>query len=320
MASPFEVLLDTVRDKGLEAAFRTFYGIYRGIVMRNDDPEERHRIQITCPEVGHDPKKALDVWVSPATDVTGERMGWFNPPLVGSFVRVVFDHGDPSKPKAYFGGWFTEPNTKSPVPSAFGYVDGKPQKRGFRSRAGHQLLFNDAPGEEKVSLTWHKIADGDPAKDDPDKVAKDIAAGDDVATLYFDEKGIQLRASDGSMLSFNVETSEIMIQSKQGYLFTMTSDGVMMSAGDPADYIKLDGAGSIDLVASKNVNINAPNINLKGAGVFLTDLAAFSPLIAEIVLPWLASHIHTATGATAPTTPPTVPPPPAGKSQVVKIK
>jgi len=318
-----EELREAVIAYGIEDVLRVYYSTYRALVMRNDDPKERGRIQISCPQVGHDEKTAVDVWVSPMVDVTGDRFGWFNPPLVGSVVRVFFDNGDPSAPKGYVGGWFSDSDKASPVPKELGYVDGKPQKRGFRSRAGHLLMFDDTAGDEKVRLVWHKIADGDEAKTDPDKVAQEIAAGDKFSMLSFDEKSIQLRDADGALITINTEKKEILLQDASGGYVALGPSGIsMVDAASPASSISLDAAGNVNIIASKNVNINAPNINLKGGGVFLGDTAALGVAIADMLLPWLAAHVHNivvpVTGT--PVSPPVAPPPPTMASRSVKVR
>jgi len=318
-----EDLRESVANFGLEDTFRAYYSSYRSIVMDNEDPEERGRIKITCPEAGHSELLPLDKWVSSAVDVTGDRFGWFNPPLVGGRVRVEFDNGDPGEPKAYYGGWNTEPDTNSPVPKEFGYVDGKPQKRGFRSRAGHLLLFNDAPGEESVRLVWHKIADGDPAKSDPDKVAKEIAAGDKFATLSFDEKAIQLKDADGATIAINTEKKEILIQDANGHYIASGPKGLSLVDSGGSSVV-LPGTGDINIIATKNINLNAPNINLKSGGLFLGDGAPLSVAIAELLLPWLSGHTHLQTvppGApTGPAAAGAMGPPPPFQSMSVKVK
>jgi hypothetical protein len=313
-----ESLRQSVAHFGLEDTFRTYYSSYKAFVADNEDPKELGRVKILCPEVGHNENKPpVDVWVPPANGITGNRFGWFDPPLVGSVVRVEFDNGDPGKPKAYYGGYFTEADGKSPVPSEFGYVNGKPQKRGFRSRAGHYLLFNDAAGEEKVELFWHQISSGDPAASDPDKVAADVVAGDKFAVLSFNEDAVQIRDAEGQLFVLNTKEKQITLQDANGNLITTSADGISLIDGKSS--IGMDGKGDVNIIAAKNLNLNAPNINLKSGGVYLGDGAALSVAVADLLFPWLASHTHTATGPSSPTTPPVAPPPPF-KSEAIKVK
>ena len=315
----FYEFMEVVEVQGLETACRAYYSVYRAFVLDNKDPEERGRIQISCPSVGHDPLKPVPVWVDSAVGNTGDRMGWFDPPLVGSVVRVAFDNGDAACPKAYWGGWFTAAGEKFPVPSEFGYVDGKPQKRRFRSRAGHLLLFNDAAGEEKVSLLWHKIADGDPALSDPDAVAADIAAGDKIATLDFSEEAVQLIDAEGSKVVLNTKEKTVILQCANGNLFTLSKDGIcMMDNSSPASTMQLNGKGAITMIASKAITLNAPAIDLKTGGVTLGEGAVLGGVIFEQLLAWANSHQHptAAPGPPSPAVPPLLP---TAKAQKVKM-
>lgn len=309
--------LAVLETEGLEAAARAYYSVYRALVLRNDDPEERHRIQISCPSVGHDPEVPVDVWVDPAVDVTGDRMGWFNPPLVGSTVRVEFDNGNPGLPKAYYGGWWTKPAGTSPVPAEFGYVDGKPQKRGFRSRAGHVLLFDDTPGKEKVRLLWHAIADGDPAVSDPDAVAAAVASGDKIATISFDKDSVQILDANGSRVVLDTKNKAITLQDATGNLVTMSEKGISLidATSGGASVVSLDGGGNINLIASKAISLTAPTVNLKAGSIALGDGASFKAVVGDILLAWLSAHTHGPPGS-----PPAAPPPPAILSQGVKTK
>lgn len=312
---------EVLETHGLENAARAFYSVYRSFVIKNDDPEERGRIQISCPVLGHDPKVEVPVWVDPAGGITGDRMGWFDPPLVGAVVRVAFDNGDAAKPKAYWGGWWSSKEGKMPVPTEFGYVDGKPQKRGFRSRAGHLLLFNDAAGEESVKLIWHKIADGDPAIDDPDAVAADIVAGDKIATLDFSEEAVQLIDAEGSKLVLNTKEKTIILQDANGNLITLSKDGVcMMDNASPASTFQMNGKGAITMIASKAITLNAPGIDLKTAGVTLGDASVLSGVIFEQLLAWANSHTHLVGPPVGAPTAPAVPPlTPTAKATKVKL-
>jgi len=327
--SELEEFKQRVKDEGLEQVLRLYYSVYRAYVMDNEDEEERGRILISCPNVGHDHKQKLEKkWVDPAVDVTGPSMGWFNPPLVGSVVRVMFDNGNPGEPKCYFGGWFTSAAGKFPVPPEFGYVDGKPQKRGFRSRVGHALIFNDAADQEAVTILWRQIPDGHAAADDPDAVVTEApAAGDKFIQIQLSKAGVTIADYNGTNIFINSEDKELMIQNAGGQIFSMIDKSLNLSDGaSPASTISMTGDGDIQFTASKNFVINAPNINIEGGGVFLSKGAVLSPAIAEILVPWLAAHTHSIILPVpgTPTSPaaaaPTGPPPPAIISQSVKIK
>jgi hypothetical protein len=318
---PFQNFVAVTKDRGLEKSLRKYYGIYRAYVLRNDDEEERGRIQIACPDVGHSPDKGPGVWVSPAFAGAGDRTGWFDPPQVGAVVWVNFDLGDAGKPKVYWGGWFTEEGTRFGRPKEFRYADGQPQRRGYRSRAGHLLLFDDEPGKETVRLLWHKPASGDAASSDPNKTAQEIAAAGEASLISFEKDGsVQLLGINGSKVILDATNKQILVQDETGNLVVMDADGIklMDQSSGGASFVHLNNNGDINLSSAKNVNINSPNVNVKSGGVFLTDGAVLSAAIAEPLIAWLATHTH-GTG-TGPSSPPIVPPTPTIKSNFVKLR
>ena len=136
--------------------FNYYPGLYRGIVVRVDDPQQRGRIQARCLQVGH--VDAPEVWIPPAVAGAGIDRGCFWPPEVGDTVHVSFQNGKPGRPQCYFGGYYGYPNNASEAPSEFAYTNDVPQTRGFVTRGGHRLLFKDTPGEESIELIWHKPA------------------------------------------------------------------------------------------------------------------------------------------------------------------
>ena len=72
------------------------YGLYRGVCFDNNDPQNRHRIRLTCPQVlGSD----VTEWVWPclrpaeSATLTGSAV-----PAIGQGVWVMFEGGDPDFP------------------------------------------------------------------------------------------------------------------------------------------------------------------------------------------------------------------------------
>ena len=68
-----------------------FYGLYRGVVYRNDDPDKRSRLQLKVPQVFADQHTGW-AWSS-GDNGTGGKV-----PAVGAGVWVMFEGGDPSYP------------------------------------------------------------------------------------------------------------------------------------------------------------------------------------------------------------------------------
>lgn len=69
-----------------------FYGIYRGNVVDNVDPQSKNRLGIVVPQVtGSDRLSLVEACLPPVS-------GAISLPEVGSNVWVMFESGDPSYP------------------------------------------------------------------------------------------------------------------------------------------------------------------------------------------------------------------------------
>jgi len=80
------------------SACETFYGLYRGTVVQNVDPENRGRLLITVPDVL---KLLPSSWAEPSVPLagpTGPPMGMYAVPPIGAGVWVQFEGGDVNHP------------------------------------------------------------------------------------------------------------------------------------------------------------------------------------------------------------------------------
>lgn len=83
------------------------YGKYRAIVVDIDDPEQRGRIRVKCPDVlGEYASDWCDMCAPGVQQVTGDLCV----PDVGDSVWVEFEDGDPQFP-IYTGGWYYSNST-----------------------------------------------------------------------------------------------------------------------------------------------------------------------------------------------------------------
>jgi len=119
-----------------------------GHVVDNADPERRGRLTIICPTIAEDDNLE---WVEPCfhfVDSAGEA-GSFWIPTVGSMVEVEID-------SSADGGGRPELNPKwrcsiypdGTVPGEFSDEDHYPERRGWKTRAGHVMYFDDSNGSE----------------------------------------------------------------------------------------------------------------------------------------------------------------------------
>ena len=88
---------------GLEQ-FNKYYGIYKGFVGSNEDPENIGRLQVQVPQVyGKD--KTFKYWALPKGIYSGNGIGSFFIPNQGDPIWVEFENGDTRFPVWSYGWW-----------------------------------------------------------------------------------------------------------------------------------------------------------------------------------------------------------------------
>jgi hypothetical protein len=127
---------------GLET-FGKYYSVYRATVVDNKDPQNQGRIKVIVEALGM--TSPLTEYAYPITPFAAKEGAMFFPPDVGDAVYVMFENGNPRLP-LYLGGWWM----KDQLPSDF--RKNPPTVRGIRTKSGHEILFDETPGAEKVVI------------------------------------------------------------------------------------------------------------------------------------------------------------------------
>jgi uncharacterized protein involved in type VI secretion and phage assembly len=125
----------------------SYPGVYPAVVTNVSDPDGQGRVRLRLPWLAADFEtdwaRVVQIGAGPDRGVL-----WF--PEVDDEVLVAFVGGDPTQP-AVIGGLYNGSDT--PPFDGFGDLDdGRVDVRGFRTRAGHALVFRDKGGEERVEL------------------------------------------------------------------------------------------------------------------------------------------------------------------------
>lgn len=132
-----------------------YYGKYRAIVQRINDPEKRGRIRVSCPKVLG---KALSNWCEPCVPVAYDDGGDFMLPRIGEAIWVEFEGGDVNKP-IYTGGWWSTNHTPSSDYSPnVRYIEWngcKIKMKGANKDVGE--LIEMSVGNCKVSITSNSV-------------------------------------------------------------------------------------------------------------------------------------------------------------------
>jgi len=299
---PIEWLKDALRLYGLEWFCKRYYGIYTGLVVDNNDPENRGRCRIMIPAVRQMlPEDVLDdAWALPCMNgmgdltETGQIGGVFWPPDEGMQVWVVFQGGDPAFP-VYLGGYFTQ----NKVSDTFDAENAL--KKGLRTQTGHFLRMSDDP--EDLHITIGKgdgTADGNPSP----------------MFLSMTKEGHFLATNElGSTFFMNGEKPETSI-------LTANEDGEvtsMLMLGDDKITLatKSGGAYGIDgkdhTFTGDNVVADCANQLAANAGTVMLGKGATEPVPRglRLVTAWLAHQHVITTPAPGSPTPinPAIPPP-----------
>jgi uncharacterized protein involved in type VI secretion and phage assembly len=271
-----------------------FYGVYRGTVVANDDPQDRGRVRVVVPGAGV--MQAPNIWISPAGLYgAGLNRGWFWPPEVGDSVWVSFSQGQARYPLSYWGGYFGEADNATEVPPEL-HPDSKhiPRIRGFVTRRGHRLILNETPGSDAVELIWHR------PKADTDLAATPKRDGDTASLKLNKDGGASLTDRNGNTVVLDPSGKKITLKDQTGNTMVMSESGVTIDCG------------------TRTFEVKAQTAKLTAKSVDVGEGATHPAAMGDNWLQWAATHTH-GTGV-GPTTTPISPPTNAQNSSSVKVR
>jgi len=165
-------------------------GVVNAIVTNNQDPENMGRVKLKFPwRNGADESH----WARIVTLMAGKDRGCFFVPEVGDEVLVAFEMGNIDHPYVIGSLW----NGQDGPPEKNG--DGKNNIRKIKSRSGHEIIFDDKDGKEKVTLqtkAGHRIVLDDTAMSEKieiiDKSGSNSVVIDSVANEIVMESSMRL--------------------------------------------------------------------------------------------------------------------------------
>jgi len=286
-------------------------------VVATDDPEKRGRIRIKCSGILGDEETDLSTWIEPLLT-----WGFFLVPDIGEIVEVVIDTC--SDQDEIFGQTsITNPNPqwlgaryyqgeadaegRRTVPEEFTSKNyGK--RRGFKTPAGHVLIFDDTQDSEELTLAC----------------SSGPAAARKQAFVSMDAKGsIVLSNATGTTIYMNAADGQLAIIDQHGN--TYASDSAGMKIVSKQGYFLEMKEGVVQLVCGGNVVVQANNASIKAAAVDLGNGADQFTIRGVDLMTWLNTHTHTtplvmAGPANIVTSPPVSPAPPTVLSTTTKVK
>ncbi|MEV4777574.1 phage baseplate assembly protein V [Burkholderia sp. LMU1-1-1.1] len=191
-------------------------GVAIGVVTQNDDPEGLCRVKVSYP--WHEqPRESY--WARLASPMAGKQRGLVLIPEIGDEVLLAFERDDLRFPFVLGALW----NGKDQPPGA--NSDGKNDQRLFKSRKGHQLMFDDgSKGVVELSLN-------------------------DGKKLRLDDDG--MRFDDGKGNRFTVDSN--------GGALTIESTGKLTIK---AASVAIQASGGLDIKAGAVMSLNGSVIKL----------------------------------------------------------
>jgi hypothetical protein len=291
ISDPIGWLRDLMRRVGIGRALGRYYGIYRAQVIDNADPDNRGRVRLYIPALGHtsDADAPPDLWALPTGMSSGASdqltHGFQFIPDVEDNVWVMFEDGLAHLP-IYFTGW---PSTAKGEERT---VDAGPAAKGFFTKTGHRVEMDDETGKVLIQREGSSTMLSLEPHPGGDNVLISNNAG---TNIFISGTTATIFGSDGSHVSIGDDA--ISMVNASGTFFSMKE-------------------GDLTIGASGNVVITSgAKISLQGS----TDIGVgpiFEPAVlgTKFQTAWQA-HTHVATGPGSPTTPGTTIPPlvPAGQ-------
>jgi len=224
------------------------YGLHYGIVCQNKDPDNLNRIKVRFPWLDSGDTDQSH-WAQLLTPMEGNKFGWYTLPDIDDVVVVVFIAGDMSQPVVVGGVWSTpdfSPETNE---------DGKNNFRGYRSRVGHRLVFDDSPSGTKfwVADKTTKLMVG------MGKFAKD-GAGPNICAVWkppmSGEAGVAIASMEGKM---EITAKTKLTIKGENIKFNIKTTFDMKAGSD----IQMEGSSAAKLTSSDNSNYDSPKIDIE---------------------------------------------------------
>lgn len=121
---------EAILQKGLEY-FGKYYGVYRGEVVSNEDPENLGRLRIKCQMLYGDNKPQY--WAMGRGMMAGKGHGIYWIPNEGDPILISCENGDPRFPLWEYGWWLRDSVPANATPGNFV----------FRTPSGHRIEMDD---------------------------------------------------------------------------------------------------------------------------------------------------------------------------------
>lgn len=202
-----------------DAPAKKIHGVVIGIVTNNQDPEGMGRVKVKFP--WRENQDESD-WARVCTLMAGKDRGSFFLPEVDDEVLVAFGQGNLEEP--YIVGMLWNGKDQPPETNS----DGKNNIRKFKSRSGHELIFDDNSEQKQEKVEIHTKAGH--------TIQLDDSSGQEKITIK-DKSGSNSVIIDSVQNSISIESgAQLKIKSQQieiesGAMLTIKANGVLTLQG-----------------------------------------------------------------------------------------
>jgi phage baseplate assembly protein V len=211
-------------------------GPFTAVVVNAIDPLALGRVQVQIPALG----ERLLPWARLLAPRAGDAQGIFFRPEVGDEVVVDFLNGDREQPVVLGGLW----SAASPPPTTLA------EQATIRTRSGHTVVFDDAPGGECIEIT-SRGGRSILLSDEAGAGRIEISNGDATARLIIGDDGTITLSADG------------------GDLVLRAGGEVIIDGGN----VRLSAAAQVDISGAAGVSVDsAASVEIKGALVPLEGM------------------------------------------------
>jgi phage protein D/phage baseplate assembly protein gpV len=217
-----------------------------GLVTNNKSSGARNDmgwIKVKYPWLGDDIESG---WIRVASQMAGSGRGMFNLPEIDDEVLVAFEHGDVNRPYMIAQLW----NGKDKLPSGETgnmVAGGKVERRGFYTRIGHKLVFNDLDGKGDITIT---------------------TSNDHKITMDDKNQKVVVETKTGHKVEMDDAGSKITVVDKTG------SNKMTISSNDNSIKLEcngnftIDAKGKVNIKGLAGVDVNTPAMmNLEASAV-----------------------------------------------------
>lgn len=249
---------------------RKYYGFYRAKVVDNKDPEKRGQVLVWIPDLMPKIPDTEGIWACPVNTLGGRdpvnketwKQGTCYIPVVGSWVWVFFEGGNPSRP-FYFGSIEIE-QSRTVVENQLGSEYWN-KWTVIRTRQGRVIIISDDPDDARVELTGRKRNESMRLEGDSASV---YAIDGNQTVILIDERAgkekVLIKDWRGNTIHIRSHSDEIHIYANSDIVIN-TSNNLHIKAAANLD-IGVDGDCKIKVGGSMHIkcgefNVDASTVN-----------------------------------------------------------